>query len=90
MKASLPLGGGLPDRLHHGVVQRGHGRVGPAGGGGFGHPGGVFEHFAQCRDKGGGGQRVEAGKGQAGAGHWPDFSRLDAGTKLFLLADQRV
>ena len=49
----LPLGRRLTDRLHHGVMQRRHGRVGPPGGRGLRHPGGVFEHFAECRDKGG-------------------------------------
>ena len=86
----LPLGRGPPDRLHHGVVQCRDGRVGPAGGGGLGHPGGMFEHFAQCRDKGGGRQAVEAGKGLGGAGHCPNFTQVDGGTKLFMLADQGV
>ena len=69
----LPLRRRLADRLHHGVVEGRHGRVGPAGSRGLRHPGGVFEHFAECRDKGGSGQRVEAGKGQPGAGHWSQY-----------------
>ena len=72
-EGQLPLGRGPPDRLHHGVVQCRDGRVGPAGGGGLGHPGGVFEHFAQCRDKGGSGQAVEAGKGLGGAASLSQF-----------------
>ena len=90
MKDACRSAGGLADRLHHGVVQRRHGRVGPAGGRGLRHPGGMFEHFAECRDKGGGGQLVQAGKGQPGAGHCPNISQLDTGSKLLLLADQRV
>jgi hypothetical protein len=89
-EGQLPFGVGLPDRLHHGIVQRRDGRVGSAGRRGLRHPGGEFEHFAQCRDKGGSRQAVEAGKGLGGAGHCANFTQLPGGTKLFMLADQRV
>jgi hypothetical protein len=45
----------------------------------------MFEHFAQCCDKGGSGQAVEAGKGLGGLGHCPNFTQVDDGAKLFML-----
>ncbi len=86
MKASCRSGGACRTACHHGVVQGGHGRVGPARGGCLGHPGGVFEHLAERRDKGVGRQRVEGGQGQRSVLPWPHGNRIGAGeTTIFCL-----
>ena len=54
-----PFRRGGPDRLHHGPVQRLDGGIGPAFRHRLRHPGGMFERFADCCDKGGGGHDVQ-------------------------------
>ena len=68
-EGQLPLRGLPPHRADHGVMQRCDREVGPSGHRGLRHPGRMFEHFAECRDKGLRGHRIEAGQGQGRSGH---------------------
>ena len=91
MKARCRSGGAGAHRLHHGVMQRRHGRVGPAGGGGLGHPGGVFEHLAECRDKGRqAGSALRAASVSGAAVMAAMLTDPALGKRLFSLADQGV